>query len=338
MDRSRELFDRRPRSPCDSAQHRSQGHGSISRAVRRPLDRLCGRVHTAARAARVRRGRQRRSQCLSASRNRSTGRQLLERFGRGQIAAVEQRDAAAAAQRLRASYAAGEPNEALNANARGVLTMLAAAAATSPATDPRVRKAIAAIELKLNRPITLREVAADVHLSPSRFRHLFVAETGVPFRAYVLWLRLQAALEHALAGESWTEAAYNANFADSAHLSRTFKRMFGVVPGVAPRNGCRARARQSRRRRVIGRGTSALSFKFAGRATPRVLPSRVHTGPMLNEGEFEMSAETYAQTCACNSCRCNPCLCGSPENRCSPGCDCGSTCKCAPAASASVVS
>jgi AraC-like DNA-binding protein len=33
-----------------------------------------------------------------------------------------------------------------------------------------------------------------------------------------------------LAGESWTRAAYAANFADSAHLSRTFKRMFGVVP------------------------------------------------------------------------------------------------------------
>jgi AraC family transcriptional regulator len=159
-----------------------------------------------------------------------TGRKLLERFGRREIAAVEHREASAAAKRLRDSYAAGEANEALNAHARGVLTTLAAAAETSPATDPRVLKAIAAIELALNRPITLSEVAASVHLSPSRFRHLFVAETGVAFRAYVLWLRLQSALERALAGESWTRAAYAANFADSAHLSRTFKRMFGVVP------------------------------------------------------------------------------------------------------------
>jgi AraC-like DNA-binding protein len=159
-----------------------------------------------------------------------TGRKLLQRFGRDRIATVEQREADAAATRLRASYAAGDSNEALNENARGVLTLLAAAADTSPATDPRVLKAITAIELKLNRPITLREVAAGVHLSPSRFRHLFVAETGVTFRAYVLWLRLQSALEHALAGESWTEAACGANFADSAHLSRTFKRMFGVAP------------------------------------------------------------------------------------------------------------
>jgi AraC family transcriptional regulator len=159
-----------------------------------------------------------------------TGRKLLERFGRSEIAAVAQPEADAAAARLHDRYAAGASDEALNATARSVLTTLAAAAETALATDPRVHKAIAAIELELSRSITLGEVAARVHLSPSRFRHLFVAETGVPFRAYVLWLRLQAALEHALAGATWTEAATRANFADSAHLTRTFKRMFGVVP------------------------------------------------------------------------------------------------------------
>jgi len=161
-----------------------------------------------------------------------TGRNLLERFGTREIAAVAQREADAAAKRLRDSYAASEPDEALNVAARTVLATIAAAAETAPATDARVLKAIAAIEQRLGRSMTLGEVAASVHLSPSRFRHLFVAETGVAFRPYVLWLRLQAALEHALAGESWTEAATHANFADSAHLTRTFKRMFGVVPAA----------------------------------------------------------------------------------------------------------
>jgi AraC-like DNA-binding protein len=161
-----------------------------------------------------------------------TGRLLLQRFGAREIASVARDDAAAAAKRLRDCYATAQPDEALNATARGVLATLAAAAETAPPTDPRVLKAIATIEQRLTRSMTLKEVAASVHLSPSRFRHLFVAETGVAFRAYVLWLRLQAALAHALAGESWTAAAFHANFADSAHLSRTFKRMFGVVPAA----------------------------------------------------------------------------------------------------------
>jgi AraC-like DNA-binding protein len=160
----------------------------------------------------------------------ATGRKLLERFGRGAIAAVPDSDIEAAVQRLGERYASGAADDALNAAARGVLTSLAAVAEAAPPTDPRVVRAIGAIEQRLERAMTLAEVAAAVHLSPSRFRHLFVAETGIAFRAYVLWLRLQAALERALAGESWTEAAHRANFADSAHLTRTFKRMFGVVP------------------------------------------------------------------------------------------------------------
>ena len=33
-------------------------------------------------------------------------------------------------------------------------------------------------------------------------------------------------------GGSWTESAHEAGFADSAHLSRTFKRMFGMNPAT----------------------------------------------------------------------------------------------------------
>jgi AraC family transcriptional regulator len=69
-------------------------------------------------------------------------------------------------------------------------------------------------------------------LSPGRFRHLFVAETGTSFRAYVLWMRLNVAIQFAMAGESWTAAAHVAGFADSAHLTRTFKRMFGMNPAA----------------------------------------------------------------------------------------------------------
>jgi AraC family transcriptional regulator len=74
----------------------------------------------------------------------------------------------------------------------------------------------------------LEEIARG--LSPGRFRHLFVAETGLPHRGYVLWLRLGRAVDVFAAGGSLTDAAHDAGFADSAHLSRTFRRMFGLAP------------------------------------------------------------------------------------------------------------
>jgi AraC family transcriptional regulator len=55
------------------------------------------------------------------------------------------------------------------------------------------------------------------------------AETGIRFRPYVLWLRLEIAVASYAAGNSLTEASYAGGFADSAHFSRTFKRMFGVA-------------------------------------------------------------------------------------------------------------
>jgi AraC-like DNA-binding protein len=63
-----------------------------------------------------------------------------------------------------------------------------------------------------------------------RFRHLFMKETGVGFRAYLLWQRLECSLAAYVAGETLTEAAHTGGFADSAHFSRTFRRMFGIAP------------------------------------------------------------------------------------------------------------
>jgi len=95
--------------------------------------------------------------------------------------------------------------------------------------DPRIQRLITWMSARLDEALSLDEVAAFVGLSPGRTRHLFVAETGLPFRTFVLWLRLTRALERFASGASLTEAAHDAGFADSAHLSRTFRRMFGIA-------------------------------------------------------------------------------------------------------------
>ena len=86
------------------------------------------------------------------------------------------------------------------------------------------------VRRQIGDSLPLARIASAVHLSPDRFRHLFVAETGVTFRAYVLWLRLEQSLTTYISGQSLTDAAFTGGFADSAHFSRTFRKMFGIAP------------------------------------------------------------------------------------------------------------
>lgn len=86
------------------------------------------------------------------------------------------------------------------------------------------------VRQRLGGRVTLASLAASVHRSPSRLAHRFSEATGLPLRRYVLWCRLRAAAEAAMRGATLTEAAHGAGFADSAHLSRTFRAMFGIAP------------------------------------------------------------------------------------------------------------
>ena len=101
------------------------------------------------------------------------------------------------------------------------------ASATEP--DARVSKIVAWAQAKIDHPIGLADAAKLVGLSKQRLRHLFVEQTGLPFRTYLLWLRLMKGLEEFAGGASLTDAAHDAGFADSAHFSRTFRRMFGTT-------------------------------------------------------------------------------------------------------------
>lgn len=160
------------------------------------------------------------------------GRALLERFKGAHIETLPVETLDAMVSLLRARYRQASSDDALIAASQSALAFLAGSMALGTVADPRIAKAIAQIQARLSGPMRLSDAAAAAHLSPSRFRHLFVEQTGTVFRAYVLWLRLNVAIRTAMAGHSWTAAAHEAGFADSAHLSRTFRRMFGIVPAM----------------------------------------------------------------------------------------------------------
>ena len=113
------------------------------------------------------------------------------------------------------------------------------------ASDPRVLAAVEYIRQRIDQAVSLPEVARAANLSPGRFRHLFVEETGMPLRTYVLWRRLLHVWTLLMHGETLSAAAHAAGFADSAHLSRTARTMFGLPPSVLQMNGpLSARARE----------------------------------------------------------------------------------------------
>jgi AraC family transcriptional regulator len=117
----------------------------------------------------------------------------------------------------------------LRALGRALIARLAGRGVDADAPDPRIEKLIAWVTARLDQSVSLNTAAAIVGLSPGRTRHLFVQQTGLPFRTFLLWLRLDRAVEIFASGGSLTEAAHEAGFSDSAHLSRTFHRMFGIV-------------------------------------------------------------------------------------------------------------
>jgi len=162
------------------------------------------------------------------------GRALRERFA-ADIAPLPEAQRESMTRLMRAACRDEASADAVIAAARQAIAELSGGVAPRAAFDPRVARAIAHVRAHLHAPLSLADAAAAAALSPGRFRHLFVQQTGTAFRAHVLWLRLIEATEAAMAGASWTQAAHQAGFADSAHLSRTFKRMFGVVPATLMR-------------------------------------------------------------------------------------------------------
>ena len=133
---------------------------------------------------------------------------------------------------LRVAFALGSGDELLVAESHRLVALLCGREHAPLSVDPRITRAIEFIRSRLSASVSLADAAAAAYLSPSRFRHLFVAQTGISFRAYLLWARVEAAVGAAMGGLSWTEAAQDWGFADSAHLSRTCRRMFGIAPSM----------------------------------------------------------------------------------------------------------
>lgn len=115
---------------------------------------------------------------------------------------------------------------------RQMLHLLGRAVSERRPLDQRIERLLEAMRRDPGAPWSLTDAAKVLALSPGRARHLVVGEIGIPLRRFRRWIRLEAALHVLADGESLTTAAHRAGFADSAHLSRAFREMFGLTPST----------------------------------------------------------------------------------------------------------
>ena len=97
--------------------------------------------------------------------------------------------------------------------------------------DGRIAQVLDTLEARLSEPLQVRDLAASVYLSPSRFAHLFQRAVGVPPLRYIQNRRLELArrllVETTLAVN---EIMRRSGWKDPSHFSKEFRRRFGMSP------------------------------------------------------------------------------------------------------------
>ena len=132
---------------------------------------------------------------------------------------------------LRSLFAAGG-NADMAWSSSQIALGLGSSAARPVERDPRIEQVVDIIRSEPSRSHAVEPLAAAVHISPSRLIHLFREQVGIPIRRFTVWSRLRQVVHLAVSGATLTEAAHAAGFSDAAHMSNTFRQMFGFAPSV----------------------------------------------------------------------------------------------------------
>ena len=96
--------------------------------------------------------------------------------------------------------------------------------------DRRIEEVIERIKRDPTAASDAESCAEAVHLSFSRFLHLFKQEVGVPFRTFRTWKRARSVLRHVSNRTNLAYVALDTGYPDSAHFSRCIKKTYGLQP------------------------------------------------------------------------------------------------------------
>jgi AraC-like DNA-binding protein len=103
-------------------------------------------------------------------------------------------------------------------------------AASEDSANP-VSTVISHVRANLSEPLTVRDLAERVALSPSAFSHLFRDVTGRSPHQFVKQIRLDRACELLVVGElSVTQVSRAVGYASASHFINEFRSRFGTTP------------------------------------------------------------------------------------------------------------
>jgi len=94
-----------------------------------------------------------------------------------------------------------------------------------------VKKVRTYIETHYDEDLRLDQLAALVNLNACHMLRLFAGTVGMPPHAYLTYVRARQAKRLLAVGVSIADAACLTGFVDQSHLTKRFKRVYGITPG-----------------------------------------------------------------------------------------------------------
>jgi AraC family transcriptional regulator len=111
-------------------------------------------------------------------------------------------------------------------------------AATLESYQERIGRAVRHLELHLDEPIPLEELARVAHFSAYHFHRIFTGIVGESVKEHVRRLRLERAARRLWSGDKTVlRLALDAGYETHESFTRAFEAMFGVSPAAFRKNG-----------------------------------------------------------------------------------------------------
>jgi AraC-like DNA-binding protein len=99
--------------------------------------------------------------------------------------------------------------------------------------DPRLRQVLEWIQRRAAEPITQKQTAAEVEMSPAAFSRWFKGRVGCVFHRHLNGLRVAMVCARLSSGqESITEAAFLSGYNNLANFNRRFREITGLTPSA----------------------------------------------------------------------------------------------------------
>jgi AraC-like DNA-binding protein len=97
--------------------------------------------------------------------------------------------------------------------------------------DRRIQQVVDTMKRDTSAPMAAEACAQSVHLSFSRFLHLFKQEVGAPFRSFRTWKRARSLLHYVNRDDAnLAHVALDAGYPDSTHFSHSIRQVYGLKP------------------------------------------------------------------------------------------------------------